>query len=579
MQRASICLVNASATGTETLKNLVLPGIRSFTIVDGAQVSDIDRGNNFFVPISQPQQGLAHPKNRAAVTAHALQSLNESVQASYVPQHVDTIVHDANTAFTFVKQFSVVVVSQMGAGHPVVRHLAEGCFRANVPLVIVRAYGLVGSLRIQARELCVVDSKDTNMAPDLRLHDPFDELVRHVDSIDLEAMTDTTAISHVPFVVILLKAVTKYRALHDGRLPKTRAEKNEFKNIATSLRPKDCPDLAENFTEALRNLQLRLCYHDAGEMPHAVRQVLSDSKSNATCEDGFNERCGKGDGTTEGMPEIIRINRGNRGSSPPAEAEAGVALGREEKSGAELIAYENALFWVLAAGVRLFVEKNGRLPLRGSVPDMTADTESYVALQKIYSAKAESDAKAILELVQAIVERYGVDVMVDEACVRSFCKNAHGIGVYRTRSIAEEVERPGGSGFVEAAMMDCALDASASGCASRFYVMLRAADSFYREHGRIAGADTSMKENDVGLLQEHAAKIKEGLGVSGGAALWREQAEEIVRYAGVEVHNVSAFMGGVAGQEIIKLVTRLFVPVVDTLVFNFAEMTSASFAA
>ena len=49
MEDSSICLLNGSATGTETLKNLVLPGIGAFTIVDGASVTQADLGNNFFL--------------------------------------------------------------------------------------------------------------------------------------------------------------------------------------------------------------------------------------------------------------------------------------------------------------------------------------------------------------------------------------------------------------------------------------------------------------------------------------------------------------------------------------------------
>jgi amyloid beta precursor protein binding protein 1 len=42
-------LLGANPSGTETLKNLVLPGIKGFTVVDGENVSKRDLGNNFFV--------------------------------------------------------------------------------------------------------------------------------------------------------------------------------------------------------------------------------------------------------------------------------------------------------------------------------------------------------------------------------------------------------------------------------------------------------------------------------------------------------------------------------------------------
>ena len=39
LERASVCLVNAEAVGTEILKSLVLPGLGNFTILDPATVS------------------------------------------------------------------------------------------------------------------------------------------------------------------------------------------------------------------------------------------------------------------------------------------------------------------------------------------------------------------------------------------------------------------------------------------------------------------------------------------------------------------------------------------------------------
>ena len=40
--------MGASAVGAETLKNLILPQICSFTVVDDTLVTERDRGQNFF---------------------------------------------------------------------------------------------------------------------------------------------------------------------------------------------------------------------------------------------------------------------------------------------------------------------------------------------------------------------------------------------------------------------------------------------------------------------------------------------------------------------------------------------------
>lgn len=49
LEAARVCLLNAGPTGTEALKNLVLGGIHSFTVVDGAKVTPADLGNNFLL--------------------------------------------------------------------------------------------------------------------------------------------------------------------------------------------------------------------------------------------------------------------------------------------------------------------------------------------------------------------------------------------------------------------------------------------------------------------------------------------------------------------------------------------------
>ena len=48
LSEANILLIRADAVGSETLKNLVLPGLRSFTILDDYVVDESDLGNNFF---------------------------------------------------------------------------------------------------------------------------------------------------------------------------------------------------------------------------------------------------------------------------------------------------------------------------------------------------------------------------------------------------------------------------------------------------------------------------------------------------------------------------------------------------
>ena len=59
LERASVCLINATATGAEVLKSLVLPGCGAFTIVDGNKVTGEDVSHNFFL-----EQGKKHRQGR-----------------------------------------------------------------------------------------------------------------------------------------------------------------------------------------------------------------------------------------------------------------------------------------------------------------------------------------------------------------------------------------------------------------------------------------------------------------------------------------------------------------------------------
>lgn len=587
LEHASICLINAGPTGTETLKNLVLPGIGSFTVIDGDDVSEADYGNNFFLssaatgPATSMMSDEPSTRNRALVTMEAMHELNDSVEGSYIPQHVSTFIRTESEASAFFRRYSVVIATQLGTADPTLRHIAAGCYKANVPLLVARAHGLVGYLRVQARELCILDTKEDDAAPDLRLHAPFEELDEHTRKVDFSAIQDSTVVSHIPFVVILAQAVARYRLQYDGKLPKSRDEKDEFARIVKSIKPESCPDTAENFEEALKRSNLRLCYANAGDFPYCTRSIFSDVKSDPNTEDGLKGEKMNGSELGHTFPEVIRfLKRASRSGTSQTESQSPLVQGgSEDRDGAARIADENHAFWLHVAAIRTFFEGSGRLPVQGSLPDMAADTESYVGLQRLYSSRAEADARLVTRLAGDIAERHALDTEFDDESVRRFCKHILGLRVYRTRSIVEEFESKSKGGFKAAADMDGALDASRSGSAASYYALLRAADRFRLEHGRDAGADAGMREADVGLMYEYLSAVKEEVGVTAVPSLWRDEASEMVRYAGTELHNVCAFMGGIAAQEVTKILTKQFVPLDNTLVVNFAEQTSISFAA
>lgn len=82
LEETHILLINngSGVTGVETLKNLVLPGIGQFTILDPTIVSEADLGVNFFL------EHASLGKFRAAETAKLLMELNPTCQGHAITE-------------------------------------------------------------------------------------------------------------------------------------------------------------------------------------------------------------------------------------------------------------------------------------------------------------------------------------------------------------------------------------------------------------------------------------------------------------------------------------------------------------
>ena len=78
LEAAHIALFGASGTGCEILKNLVLPSIGEFTVIDDQRVAESDLGVNFFL-----DEGCVG-KFRAECTAALLEELNPDVKGGFI---------------------------------------------------------------------------------------------------------------------------------------------------------------------------------------------------------------------------------------------------------------------------------------------------------------------------------------------------------------------------------------------------------------------------------------------------------------------------------------------------------------
>jgi len=79
-------------------------------------------------------------------------------------------------------------------------------------------------------------------------------------------------------------------------------------------------------------------------------------------------------------------------------------------------------FHLLSALHQFTLQPPHTLPLTSTLPDMKADTNSYIHLQNLYKTRAEEE--------KAVFKSF-LTVPLDDALVDTFVKNAHGLKLLR----------------------------------------------------------------------------------------------------------------------------------------------------
>ncbi|KAG7287813.1 hypothetical protein NEMBOFW57_007329 [Staphylotrichum longicolle] len=218
-------------------------------------------------------------------------------------------------------------------------------------------------------------------------------------------------------------------------------------------------------------------------------------------------------------------------------------------------------FWLIADAVKQFYQTHQCLPLPGKLPDMKAQSKVYIQLQSIYKAKARKDAAEILQIVQATPggER------VDPAEVDLFCKNAAFVKLINaTGGRGSEISRA--DRLKSAAAREFANDETAALTLSPpsllpIYLALQAT----AHH-----VDTDDNNSDGSSLTAEAILSTIATQVPGAEEKERvvQAAGEVARAAGGELHNVAALTGGMVAQEMIKIVTKQYIPIDNTCVYD-----------
>jgi amyloid beta precursor protein binding protein 1 len=529
----TVILLQATAVGCEVLKNLVLPGVGAFRVVDSAQVSREDASSNFFAPSSS--SGGLHPQqpSRAQVVVEYLQELNDDVKGDFV--HVPDLLgidYDDLLADAAISGTRNVLVVASDLEPPVMDRVSRACDRLRLSLIVVQSYGLLGTVRLQTTLLPLLDPKPRDTVPDLRLASPFPALRQLADSIDLSSLENHQH-GHIPYPILLLKAMEEWRGTAKERggtvrlLPATFAEKQEFQATIRAMARNFDAEL--NFQEAVQNAYLAYTSREL-DLEHLTR--LRDATAAA------------------------------------AGASNGGASGGGGSSSSSNVAPSSVVsFHVMLQGLDKFYAKNGRAPLQGTIPDMTASTDLYVQLQRLYLQQARDDWNEILALTNA-------SVASDEDLTR-FCQNVFDLDLLHTRALHQVWSEAVAPDDVceDLAMATMEGDEREDQIPLLWGLGLDACRLFFLRNGRYPGVLQNW-EPDVTELQAfivdvvHKYKLQDNDLIRSTLLRNTDYASELARYGNAEIHNIASLIGGVASQEAVKIITGQYVPLDNTYIYN-----------
>ncbi|KAG4302794.1 hypothetical protein PCK1_000954 [Pneumocystis canis] len=198
LKKSRVCLLQATATGAEILKNLILSGIGSYVIVDDAFVTHVDLGTTFFLDENRIHQA------KAPQMCELLQELNENVKGEYF---IDTLESILNHNPAFFKQFTIVISSIFD--DTLLLNLEKVLWKLEIPLVIAYSIGFIGYLRITIPEHTIVETHCQG-PEDLRIDCPWPALKALASDFELKNTKDHPY-TQIPYVLILLKCLDIWR--------------------------------------------------------------------------------------------------------------------------------------------------------------------------------------------------------------------------------------------------------------------------------------------------------------------------------------------------------------------------------
>lgn len=521
---AKVVCFGSDMCATEIIKNLVLSGIGEITIVDNAIVSERDLKENFFIL----KTDLGKP--RSEVVHLALKELNNDVKVDFINSLIESFI--GNKGVSIASSYDVIISTNNTAKFN--HECCEIADKFAKRLIIVNNFGLINYIKLYENyhgnmQLRLLE----NPVKDIRVANPFKELKDFCVTIDLDSLTEIEH-KHIPYIVILVKALVIFQQKHNGSNPKSKEEKEEFKAIITEM--KKYPE-EDNFKEALANYYF--CNHDKLDL--------------------FNEKLNQIRDTIQEMQLPELINRSND------------IMG---------------LFFIICESLLMFYQQHQTLPVVGNIPDMISDTITYINLKKVYAAKAKADRDIITSILKqkiaSLESTTGIHDKLNQIKMRLndseinfidiVCKNWPQISLFKYPHCKDEA--------IGKWLLTGEFDEEYQMLNLGWYILAKATEKFNEKHQRYPGECNNFKE-DIPLLKEYyeglVNDLKEFIPFDISSIVNDDHIFEMCRFGRGKVAPCVSIIGSMASQEIIKMITYQFETVNNTIVYDGTHVMLSTF--
>jgi len=459
--------------------------------------------------------------------------------ANEVRQSIEAFVENSSA----LDKYSLILLIGPTKDANLLDKLVQYAQKSATPLFYIHCVGFYSHFSVQLpTQFPIVDTHpDPASTQDLRLLHPWPELqaFQREKTGDLESLSDHDH-GHIPYLLLLLHYLEVWKFSHDGKPPANYLEKKGFKALVEDGARKDNTEGGEeNYDEAaaavLRSLN-----------PPSISSGFREVFDSPLCKD---------------------------------------------------LKPDSANFWTIANAISQFsLQHDGLLPLPGALPDMKAQSSDYIQLQNIYKAKARSD----LAEVSATIRRTVSGKVIDEKEIEAFCKGAqyvkliHGRSIRVAHSVADrDIDWTDRAQWVSQEALD---PTSLLPIYFAFLAVDRHEDELSRIRDLRKGTDPLKGmpgghrppsgvilplPNFADSAHFYTAK---GEGSQGprfdtpeALQMFENVIKELVRADGAELHNIAALTGGMVAQEVIKVITKQYVPVDNTCVFDGIQSKTAVF--